>query len=73
MLLPGFGCLLSLQLALPLLLVLLLLLQLPRAVQSSNALTVASHLLDFAQLPDALLMSCVQQLIQTPIDTVQHF
>ena len=49
-----------------LMLFLLLLLELPGVMQSSSCFTMTPHLLYFAKLPDALLMSCVQQLVKTP-------
>ena len=63
MLLLSSGCLLAFLLSVSLLLFFLHLLELPSTVQSSSSFTVAAHLLYFAQLPDALLMSGMQQLI----------
>ena len=66
MLMFCFYCLLSLLLYVPLVLLLFLLLELPGAMLSCSGFTVTSHLLDLSKLADALLMSCVQQLVQTP-------
>lgn len=67
MLLLGSGSLLPLLLLVPQVFFLLLLLELPRVVQSSSCFTVSPHLLNLTQLPNTLLMSCVQQLIQAPV------
>lgn len=67
MLLFRFGCLLPLLLLQSLMLFFLLLLKLPGAVQSCCGFTVSPHLLNLSELTYALLVSCVQQLIQTPV------
>ena len=71
MLMFCFGCLLSLLLNVPLVLLLFLLLELPGVMQSCSGLTVTPHLLDLSELADALLMSCVQKLVQTPSRILQ--
>lgn len=66
MLLLCSDSLLPLFLNMFLMLFLLLLLELPGAMQSSSCFTMTTHLLYLAKLPDTLLMSCVQQLVETP-------
>ena len=65
-LLFGFGYLLALLLLDSLMLCLLRLLELPGTVQSCRGFAMTSHLLDLPELPNALLVGSVQQLVQTP-------
>lgn len=66
-LVPDLGSFLSLYLPLSVLLSLLLLTHFPLVFQGSIGLTVAPKLVDFAKLPDTLLMCGLQQLVQAPV------